>query len=93
MKYGLLLAALFITVSTTACGGSADDPVADACERLDECNALNDGISVNECVENVDRDLGLFTESERTDWEGLMRSCLNFSSCDLFLSCVDSSGL
>lgn len=75
-----------------ACGGGSD-PVVDACERLDECNALGAGISVSECVEEVDRFRNDFTPSERNDWDRLMEGCLGFDGCSTFLSCVDSNGL
>jgi hypothetical protein len=89
-----LVFAMTLTMSfgLAGCGGG-DDPVVSGCERLDECNALVDGISTDECVENIDRDLDNLTRSQRDDWEGLMNGCLDFSSCQLFLDCVSSSGL
>lgn len=88
----LALVLALTTLSLSACGGG-DDAVVDGCERLDECNALAAGISVNECVETVDVDLQGFTPSQRKDWEGLMNGCLDFSSCDLFIQCIDANGL
>ena len=89
MTNRLVLALVF---AMAACGGG-DDPVVSGCERLDECNALVDGISTDECVENIDLDLENLTASQRDDWEGLMNGCLDFSSCQLFLDCVAASGL
>ena len=31
-----------------ACGGGSADPVVEACERFDECNVLNAGVSVDD---------------------------------------------
>ena len=77
-----------------ACGGSDDaDPVADGCDRLDECNALLPGISAGECVEMVEVDLQGATPSQRNDWETVMNGCLEFDSCEAFIQCVGSNGL
>lgn len=85
---GLALAGL------TACGGGGDsDPVSAGCDRLDECNALNPGVSADECVEMVDTQLENVTPSQRSDWETLMGGCLQFDTCSAFLACVDSNDL
>ena len=84
---GLALAGL------TACGNGGADPVEAGCDRLDECNALNPGVSAEECVEMVDTQLENVTPSQRSDWETLMGGCLQFDTCTAFLSCVDSNGL
>lgn len=78
----------------TACGGGGDgDPVVEGCARLDECNALNPGVSADECVEMVDTQLENVTPSQRSDWETLMGGCLEFDTCTAFLSCVDGNDL
>jgi hypothetical protein len=76
-----------------ACNGDDADPVTEGCDRLDECNALNPGISAGECVEQVDVTLENATPSQRNDWETLMEGCLEFDTCSAFLSCVDANGL
>lgn len=83
---------LLAVPAVTACGGGSD-PVVEACERLDECNVLNSGVSVGECVEQLDRARDLATESERNDWDRLMEGCLGFDSCSTFINCVDSNNL
>jgi hypothetical protein len=94
MKFALLLACCFATSLAALAGcDDEDNPVLQACERLDECNALNAGVSVEECVEMVDRNLDQYTSSQRSDWEGLMRSCLDFDSCQLYIDCVERSDL
>jgi hypothetical protein len=87
---------LGITMTTAlACGGDdgSGDVVAAGCERLDECNNLVSGVSVDECVEMVERNLGAATPSERADWETLMDGCLQFDACSSFIQCVDNNGL
>ena len=92
-----LTLALGLTLTTAvACGGEEDGPgdaVAAGCERLDECNALNPGISVDECVQEVDVALQSATPSERNDWATLMNGCLQFDTCNAFISCIDANGL
>ena len=77
----------------TACGSGDGDPVTEGCDRLDECNALNPGISADECVEMVDTQLENVTPSQRSDWETLMGGCLEFDTCTAFLSCVNGNDL
>ena len=90
-----VLAALMFAAIAPGCtddGGGAD-PVVRGCQRLDECNALGAGVSVDECVEEIDAQLDDLGASQREDWNGLMRGCLNFNTCQLFLDCVVDSGL
>jgi len=89
----LKIAALLVLILSTSSACGSDDVVVDACERFDECNALNDGLSVNECIETVDRNLSLVTPTQAHDWEGLMRACLDFAGCQPFLNCVSDNGL
>lgn len=79
-------------LSLAACQ-SGSDPVVESCQKLDECNALKPGVSVDECVETLDKNLDGLTASKRTDVQGLMEGCLAFESCDGFLACVNNSGL
>ena len=89
----VLAATMFATTAPGCTDGGGDDPVARGCQRLDECNALGAGTSVDECVEEIDAQLDDLGASQRADWNGLMRSCLGFNSCDLFIDCVVDSGL
>lgn len=77
-----------------ACGNGGDgDPVSEGCDRLDECNALNPGVSADECREMVDTQLENVTPSQRSDWETLMGGCLEFDTCSAFLACVNGNDL
>ena len=69
------------------------DPVAESCDRLDTCNALKAGVSVDECIQDVDKSLDGLTATNRSDWNKLMDNCLGFASCDAFLTCVQQSDL
>jgi hypothetical protein len=89
----LAIASLALAVGLVTACGPGSDPVVDACERLDECNALNAGISVDECIQEVDVALQSATPSERNDWATLMNGCLQFDTCNAFISCVDANGL
>ena len=93
-----LALALSLGVTLTAaaaCGsdGGSGDQVVAGCERLDECNALNPGVSASECVEEVEVNLQSATPSERADWETLMDGCLEFTSCEAFITCVANNNL
>ena len=95
-RTALALALGLTLTAAVACGGGDDGPgdaVAAGCERLDECNALNPGISVDECVQEVDVALQSATPNERNDWATLMNGCLQFDTCNAFISCVDANGL
>ena len=80
------LLALAMTLSI-ACSSEGPDVVDEACERLSECNVL-EGQSAGECVESVERNLIVFTPTERDDWERVMDSCLGFAGCETFVDCV-----
>jgi len=89
-----LTAALLITLSITsaACTDTSPDVVTEACERLSECNVL-EGQSVGECTESVERNLIVFTPTERDDWERVMDGCLGFAGCETFVDCVVDNDL
>ena len=76
---------------TAACGGSDDSGTVDgACDRLDECQVLAAaGVSRDECVEIIDTALDNATPSDRSDWETIMDSCLEFESCNAFRACAE----
>lgn len=68
------------------CGGSS---VAErACERDDECNFLQ-GLSVDECVEQVENQLDMLTESQRNDVERIINGCLEFETCQAYSDCLN----
>ena len=95
-RYTLALALGLTLTTAVACGGGDDGPgdaVSAGCERLDECNALATGISVNECVQEIDVALQSATPSERNDWATLMNGCLQFDTCNAFISCVNANDL
>jgi len=94
MKRLVLIASFALSaLSVGACGTDNPDPVQESCQRLDTCNALNTGISVDECVQDVDKSLDGLTADNRKDWDTLMKNCLSLASCETFLSCVQQSGL
>lgn len=91
-RLAVMLVAIASCFSLAGCpdGGDGGDPVVETCQKFDECNALNPGVSTQECVETLDKALDGLTETKQKDTRWLMRSCLQFESCDGFLSCVNS---
>ena len=84
----LSLGALCALATSLSIGCAAEqDVVIEACERFEECNVL-EGQSVGECTETVERNLLVFTPTERDDWERVMDGCLGFSGCETFVDCV-----
>jgi hypothetical protein len=86
------LAVVFV-MFLAGCPSDQPDPVAESCQRLDTCNALKAGVSVDECVQDVDKSLDGLTATNRSDWNKLMNNCLGFAACADFLTCVNDSGL
>ena len=70
-----------------ACGGAS---IAErGCERDDECNFLPAGTSVNECVEQIENQLDMLTQSQRNDLERVIDSCLEFETCAAYDACLN----
>ena len=89
-RLALSFVAIVSCLSLAGCPGGNDDPVVETCQKFDECNALRDGVSTQECIETFDKALDGLTDTKHKDALGLMRSCLQFSSCEGFLSCVNN---
>ena len=88
----IALAAFLVTagsMAVAACSASGGDPVVETCQKLDECNALSAGTGVDTCVEEFDAQLRSLPASEQGDLETLLDSCLQFESCNAYLSCLN----
>jgi hypothetical protein len=98
MRGGLfskLVATAVVAMSAAALGactsGAADVSLAQrACERLDECNALAAGLSVDDCTAKVQRDLDGLASGEQHDTEKQLGDCLEYETCSVFLGCIDA---
>jgi hypothetical protein len=81
----------FIIVTiTSVTSGCTSDPIADACKRADDCNAL-DG-SVDECIENYTAALNTYPPSQQDEYRHELDACLDHPSCGAFVDCVNSLG-
>jgi len=78
-------ALLFVIAITSAC---ASDPVADACKRADDCNALTG--SIQECTENFDSALNQLPQSQQEEYRHAIDDCLTHPSCSAFVSCINA---
>ncbi len=85
MRLRKIVVIMGLAVGLSACGGST---VEQACERLDECNALAQGVSVEDCVQETENVLDMLTESQRKDALKVIEDCLDFESCTAYVSCV-----
>ena len=65
---------------------------ASYCERLDECNFLAAGKTVNSCTEETEKILDSYTSGKRSDCEKAMDECLSKSDCTNFVNCVNAMG-
>jgi hypothetical protein len=81
------LALACCAVALTGCFGSVE---SDVCNRADECNALNAGVSVKECTERTTQCTDKLTSTDRADWETLTNNCLELQSCTNFVGCYNS---
>lgn len=70
---------------TSAC---TSDPVADACQRADQCNALNG--SVEECTDNFTTALDRLSSSDQDEYRHAIQDCLDHPSCGGFVSCINT---
>lgn len=75
------------------CDPSDDDGSVESrlCERLDECNGLGAGYSVQDCTDLTESCVGDLLTSAQVDWRNAAGDCLNLANCQNFLECyVDS---
>jgi len=70
-------------------GGCAGSVESQLCERADECNALEAGVSVDECTDRTLRCTDDLTSSERADWENATEDCLKLQACTNFVNCYN----
>ena len=93
MRYGSKSIALTLFAVTAACTEPAPRPnpsmptvSEQVCDRYDTCNLLTG--SVDDCVQKLDRELGIFTPNERADVEMAFKGCLALRSCDIYDACA-----
>ena len=68
-------------------GGQAA-PESDICDRADECNLLEAGISSMDCSDELEMCTDDLISSEKSDWTIEVETCLEFSNCKNFQGCV-----
>jgi hypothetical protein len=76
-----------------AAGCSADETTSAnlaqrACERIDECNALPEGNSVDDCTQRGQKQLDDLAPAARADKQKVIEDCLAFQTCERFLDCL-----
>ncbi|MCE9579273.1 MAG: hypothetical protein K8W52_39480 [Deltaproteobacteria bacterium] len=84
----LCRAAVALGLALSAC--ATPDTIESLCDRADECNALPDGVSHQDCVDLIGRCAGDLTSSQRADWERMIDDCVSDNSCQLFTNCYAS---
>ncbi|MEO6772719.1 MAG: hypothetical protein ABI467_06815 [Kofleriaceae bacterium] len=84
----LLFIIISITSIVTGTSGCTADPIADACKRADDCNALNG--SVEECTENYTSALDTYPASQQDEFRHDLEDCLDHPSCSAFVACVNA---
>jgi len=77
---GLSALALFAT------GCSTD--TEDFCARMDECNLIPAGNSVDDCVNDTDRGLERLSDAEYEDATRVLDDCMEFETCQYFSTCA-----
>lgn len=60
------------------------------CKRLDECNLMTPGWSVQDCTDFVTMCTSDLLTSEKVDWSNQAAGCLGFANCQNFSNCYDS---
>jgi hypothetical protein len=87
---GASMRTLFFIILTITSGCPSSDPVADACKRLDECNALNG--SVEECTQDTNAAVNQLAPSRQDEFRQDLESCLSHATCEAFTTCIDNLG-
>ena len=82
-------AACSVVLLVGACGDDDDGGGIEQrlCEKADECNFLEAGISVQDCVDEAKMCTSSLVSSERKDWEAAIEDCLELSNCTNIASC------
>ena len=57
------------------------------CERFDECNYLQPGVAVDDCIDDRIMCTDQLVDSQYADWKDQLEECLSRSNCDNYLSC------
>lgn len=73
---------------TDGTGGNQSAPEDDICERADECNLLEAGVSAMDCADELRMCTDDLITSEKNDWEIEVKACMEFSNCKNFQACV-----
>jgi monomeric isocitrate dehydrogenase len=60
------------------------------CDRAQACNLLKPGISVEECVQDIDAKINQLPQTQRDELEYQVQQCLNHPACNGFASCVSA---
>ena len=63
-------------------------PERSLCERSDECNVLEPGISVQDCTDLMLMCTDGLITSAYTDWTREVDRCLEFANCKNFMACA-----
>ena len=84
--------AIGISASLTAACDKEDDVRIEArmCERFDECNFLQPGVAVDDCIDDRIMCTDDLVSSEYADWKSELEDCLSRSNCDNYLSCWEN---
>jgi len=77
----------FILTITSGCPGPSD-PIPEACQRADECNAIP-GRSADECTDDYETWLSQQASSTQEEFRHAIQECLDHPSCSGFVSCVN----
>jgi hypothetical protein len=60
------------------------------CDRMQSCNLLRAGVSVDECVQDLDTALGQLPPTQKDEVEYDLQQCLDHPACSGLASCVQS---
>lgn len=83
LSFARALGVFAVAIALSACGSTAGD----LCNRLDECNLLQNQ-SVDECTDATEDALDDLSDGARSDCEDSINECLEFESCSNFANCT-----
>ena len=78
---------LALATALVAGACASPDTATAFCQRAQDCNDLNVGYSVQDCIDVVHQCVGQLTQSEQDDWYREAEGCISDDSCQLFGSC------
>lgn len=76
-----------VCVAGQGTGGNQTDREAELCERLDECNFLEPGVSAADCADELRLCTGDLISSAYADWNNEAAECLELNNCKNFFEC------